>query len=445
MKEGDYSLPRGRDIKVGNSYAWQYFKRYGDRMPCCILTQAREGISSAGRISSILLICIYFNLLSCDKKITNPTKDFRYEVPVQTDDGWETSSLSSVGMYERPLLELMDKLNETGNHRIHSILIVKEGKLVFEEYFPGEKFILAQPTGETGFDLNDTHNLCSATKSITSALIGIAIDKGFIQTVNQKVFDFFPAYSDLLSSAPEKYDLTIKHLLTMTSGIEWDDETTSYFDPRNDLYRLFTSRDPIKYILSKQIIFTPGTVFDYANCNTNLLGEIIRKASKLRLNRFAGNYLFSKLGITEFEWQMLPNDVVFCSGDLSLRPRDMAKFGYLFLNGGMWNGSRVISQDWINRSTQKVIDPNDYSADYAWADGYGFQWWIWENIHGLEFNAYFAAGWGGQYIIVYPSKNMVIVSTAGNYYTGTKISIESIVGDYIIPSNSISSISKIVY
>ena len=117
----------------------------------------------------------------------------------------------------------------------------------------------------------------------------------------------------------------------MSSGIEWDDETYYYNDPRNDVYQLFTVSDPIRYILSKDIIETPETVFAYRNCNTNLLGEIIHRVSGQRIDVFAENYLFSKLGINELEWQMLHNNVVFCSGDLRLRPRDMAKFGQLFL------------------------------------------------------------------------------------------------------------------
>jgi CubicO group peptidase (beta-lactamase class C family) len=399
--------------------------------------RSRAGISDALNILVMLLICLCLVLSSCEKNknIIDPLAGL-YKVPLQIDDGWETASLSSVGMDETPLLRLLQKLNNTSDHRIHSILIIKDGKLVFEEYFPGEKFKLAQPTGETGFDMFDTHTLCSVTKSVTSALIGIAMDKGFIQSVDQKVFDFFPEYSYLLTSAPEKNALTLEHLLTMTSGLEWDDESTSYFDPRNDLYQLFNSQDPIRYILSKDLLEIPGTVFDYANCNTNLLGEIIRKTTDYRLDHFAEYYLFSKLGITDFEWQMLPNDVVFCSGDLMLRPRDMAKFGYLFLNGGIWEGERIISQEWINISTKNLIDPNEHSANYAWADGYGYQWWVWEDIYGVEFQAYLAAGWGGQWIIVSPSMNTVVVSTAGNYYTNIEISIEEILVDYIIPSIS---------
>jgi CubicO group peptidase (beta-lactamase class C family) len=411
--------------------------RYENYISGRSLTHTKAVISGSISILVILLIFLCLVLGSCEKnKNVIVSSASQYEVPLQTDDGWETASLSSVGMDETPLLKLLQMLNNTSDHRIHSILIVKDGKLVFEEYFPGEKFNLARPTGETGFDMYDTHNLCSVTKSFTSALIGIAIDKGFIQSVDQKVFDFFPEYSYLLTSAPEKDALTLKHLLTMTSGLQWDDESTSYFDPRNDLHQLFNSQDPIRYILEKDLVVTPGTVFDYANCNTNLLGEIVRRVSEHRLDIFSQHYLFSKLGITDFEWQMLPNDVVFCSGDLRLRPRDMAKFGYLFLNGGIWKGERVISQEWIHISTQKFIDPNEYSADFTWADGYGYQWWLWEDIYQVEYQAYLASGWGGQWIIISPSMNTVVVSTAGNYYTDVKIPIEVILVDYIIPSIS---------
>ncbi|MCD4731959.1 MAG: beta-lactamase family protein [Bacteroidales bacterium] len=378
---------------------------------------------------SLILFCLF----SCikDKNPISQVRNYQYEIPEQTDDGWETASLASVGMNETPLLNLLDELNEIDEHNIHSLIIIKNGKLVFEEYFPGDKFNLAQYTGETGFDRDDTHNLCSATKSFTSALIGIAIDNGYIQSVNQKVFDFFPEYSYILNSTPEKGDLSIEHLLTMRSGIEWDDETYSYYDPRNDMYQLFRSSNPVRYILLKPLIETPGTFFAYRNCNTNLLGAIIGKASGERLDVFSENFVFSKLGITDFEWQMINSNVVFCSGDLRLRPRDMAKFGYLFLNGGVWQGEQIISQNWIDISTAKYSILSNYWSDL---DGYGYQWWIWDNVNGVEFKAYAASGWGGQWIIVSPNSNMVFVTTGGNYYTGEQIPIQSILSDYIIPA-----------
>jgi CubicO group peptidase (beta-lactamase class C family) len=384
---------------------------------------------------ALALLVLSIGPFSCgqDTKPTPPAEGYQYEVPPETNDGWETASLASVGMAARPLVNMMNRLDGTAEHNIHSLVIVKNGKLVFEEYFPGDKFNLAQPTGETGFDRDDAHNLCSVTKSFTSALIGIAIDRGFIQSVDQKVFDFFPEHEELLTAVPQKGDITIAHLLTMTAGIEWDDETTSYFDPRNDMYQLFNSFDPIEYILSRDLAVTPGSVFDYSNCNSNVLGEIVRRASGRRLDGFSAMHLFNKLGVTDFQWQMLPDDVVFASGDLRLRPRDMAKFGYLHLNDGLWNGTQIISPEWVEASTGEHIQLDGGPYD-MWEDGYGYHWWRWDSIYGVDFEAYMAQGWGGQWIIVCPRRNVVIVSTAGNYYTGTPMPIQTILVEYIIPS-----------
>jgi CubicO group peptidase (beta-lactamase class C family) len=381
-------------------------------------------------IHFFLAACIYSILISCaDNRVTEPVGGYQYSVPEQNDDGWKTASLLSVGMTENHLVSLMNRLDKIGEHRLHSLLIVKNDKLVFEEYFPGDKFNLAQYTGETGFDMNDTHNLCSATKSFTSAL-------GFIQSVNQKVFDFFPEHSDLLTTTPEKQNITLEHLLTMRSGLQWDDETYPYSDPRNDIYQLFTTSDPIRFILSKELIETPGSHYAYRNCNTNLLGEIVARASNQRVDMFSRDNLFTKLGITDFEWQRLRNNVIFCSGDLRLRPRDMAKFGKLFLNGGMWEGEQIISQGWVDISTQKYTSLHNWWGD---VDGYGYQWWQWENIYGVNYNAYMASGWGGQWIIVCPDMNMVVITTGGNYYTNELMPVQTILINHILPSLSVAA------
>ena len=368
-------------------------------------------------------------LASCTDSPNDPSDNNNlYPIPEQIDDGWETASLPSVGLNEYKLLQMLGYLQSNPDHKIHSIIIIKNNKLVFEEYFPGDKFNLGQYTGETGFDREDTHNLCSATKSFVSACIGIAIGKGFIQSVEQKISEFFPEHSDLFQNNPLKQTITLKHLLTMSSGIEWDDETYYYNDPRNDLYQLFTVSDPIIYILSKDIIETPGTVFAYRNCNTNLLGEIIRRASGQRLDAFAENFLFGKLGITELEWQMLPNNVVFCSGDLRLRPRDMAKFGQLFLNGGVWNQEQIISANWTNESIQsRFFMPANW-----WEDGYGYQWWT-KTFHSNSnsYESYFAQGWGGQCIFVFPANHIIVVFTGGNYFTESPML--ELLNSYILP------------
>ena len=332
-----------------------------------------------------------------------------------------------------PLESLMDRLAETEGHEVHSLLIVRNGRLVFEEYFPGDKFNLAQYTGESGFDRDDSHNLCSATKSFTSALVGIAIDLGLISSVEEKVFNFFPEHADLMAGDPLKAGLTIEDLLTMRSGIAWDDETYPYDDPRNDLHQMFNTNHPIRYILSKDILVTPGTVFQYSNCNTNLLGEIVRRTAKERLDEFSGEYLFSKIGVADFQWQMVTSNMVFASGDLRLRPRDMAKFGLLFLNGGSWNGTQVISAEWVELSTREHVSFDAGSID-MWEDGYAYQWWLWDSIFGVRVQAYMAQGWGGQWIVVWPEMNMVIVSTGGNYYSDPLVPIQAMLVDYILPA-----------
>ncbi|MBT8387502.1 MAG: beta-lactamase family protein [Ignavibacteria bacterium] len=378
----------------------------------------------------LLMLCCFF--FSCDEDVNGPAStnsNIIYSIPEETGDGWETASVSSVGLSEIKLLEMLGYLQGNPDHKIHSIIIIKNSKLVFEEYYEGQKFNLGQYTGESGFDREDTHNLCSATKSFVSACIGIAIDKGIIQSVDQEIYNFFPEHSDLFQNNPIKKTITLKHLLSMSSGIRWDDETYYYNDPRNDIYQLFTVSDPIRYILSKDIIETPGIAYAYRNCNTNLLGEIIRRASGQRLDVFAENYLFSKLKITEYEWQMLRNNVVFCSGDLRLRPRDMAKFGQIFFNGGTWDQEQIISVNWINESVQtRFFMPGNW-----WEDGYGYQWWTKTfYANSKSYGSYFAQGWGGQCIFVFPESNVIVVLTGGNYFTNSPML--ELISSYILPA-----------
>jgi CubicO group peptidase (beta-lactamase class C family) len=161
------------------------------------------------------------------------------------------------------------------------------------------------------------------------------------------------------------------------------------------MYLIWRNSDPIRYILEKDLYAIPGIVFNYDNCNTNLLGDIVYQASGDRLDHFAENYLFRKLGITDYKWHYLHNNVVFCSGEIRLRPRDMAKFGQLFLNKGKWNGEQIISEEWVDESTKTFTQLDWGNMDSSFEDGYGYQWWTWDDIHGEDFPAYMAQGWGG--------------------------------------------------
>lgn len=371
------------------------------------------------RVQISVLLCVVL-LVSCA-----PAHTFR--VPEQTNDGWQTASLAEVGIDERTIEQAIDRVRDNTYQNIHSILIVKDDKLVFEEYFSGYAWDYNddQFRGElTDFGIDTIHNLASVTKSFTSALVGIAIDHGFIQDVDEKMFAFFPEYANL--SDGRKGDITLEYLLTMTSGLEWNEMEFPYSNTRNDLVQLFIVSGPIEYILAKPVVNEPGIIWYYNGGGTNLLGEVIREATGMRMDVFADEYLFEPLGITDYEWDYLNSEIIHASGNLELRPRDMAKLGYLFLKGGTWKGERIVSEEWIEESTKSHISP-------SWADGYGYQWWI-ETYHSnsTPVDSFYAAGWGGQRITVFPSLDMVVVFTGGNYVGENPI--DDIITHYILPA-----------
>jgi CubicO group peptidase (beta-lactamase class C family) len=328
----------------------------------------------------------------------------------ETADGWRTGSLESVGLDPAPILEAIERVEDGTYQNVHSIVIVKDDKLVFEDYFSGHRWSYSadQHKGElVDFDRDTIHNLASVTKSFTSALVGIAIDQGLISGVNDPVFDYFQEYADL--AIGEKEGLTLEHLLTMTSGFEWNEMQVPYSNRTNDLVMLFNQLDPVAYILEKPLVTEPGEDWYYNGGNTNLLGETIREVSGLRMDYFAEEFLFDPLGITEFQWDYITPSVVHASGNLQLRPRDLAKFGTLFLNGGIWKGERIISEDWVRESTKPRVSVSSNV-------GYGYQWWQSTYLSGgNSYESYQASGWGGQEIIVFPGLDMVVVFTGGNY------------------------------
>lgn len=343
-------------------------------------------------------------MLSCKEETMVEPQNYTYQVPEQSNEGWETASLSDVGIDELSITRFMNELINNINHRIHGILIVKEGKLVFEKYFQGYAFYHG---ALTEYDRATRHSLASVTKSFASAIVGIAFGQGSIQNVEQKAFSFFPEYDNINHSGKE--EITLKHLLTMSAGLEWDESSTPYSDPRNDLYQIWHQYDPIRFVLSKSIVSEPGAEFHYNSGLTNVLGEIVHKATGIRADNLAHEFLFTPLGITDYSWEELPHHVLYVSGDLQLLPRDVAKFGELYLRGGMWNGQRILPEWWIRESVKSQINANQ-----IW--DYGYQWWLHKfQVGSNEVDSFVAAGWGGQYIFVFPSLEMVVVTTAGYY------------------------------
>ena len=251
----------------------------------------------------------------------------------------------------------------------------------------------------------------SATKSVTSILIGIAVDRGLIRDANEKLSTFFPEYADIFAD-PAKAKLTLKDLLTMTAGLKWDEWTLPYTDPRNDHVAMVRSDNPIRYVLECSIVAQPGETFAYNSGLSIVLGQIIFKASGLRADKFAERYLFEPLGITDFYWSKYPDEIVQTGGGLFLRPRDMAKVGKLFLDGGRWNGKQVVSEAWVKTSTTSHVDASKINPA-AKASGYGYQWWLGSfRVDGRDVPSYSARGRGGQFIMVLPGQQIVVVFTS---------------------------------
>lgn len=362
----------------------------------------------------------------------------QYQVPAQTDDGWRTASLSEVGMDPAKMEALMAALVEHPDHWIHSMLVVKDGKLVFEAYFSGEDADLSDlgkglARKYQDFDKDSLHCMASVSKSITSILMGIAIEQGLVGSVQDSLFDYFPEYSHLRDGATGQ--ITIEDMLTMSSGIPWS-EAAPYDDPRNDWAAMLLAEDPIAYVFSKETVAEPGKVFIYNSGTTNLLGEIIHRTSGMTLADYAAQNLFGPLGIETYTWYPFPNapEMMVASSTLYLRPRDMAKIGQLYLDGGFWNGKRVVTESWVSQSIQESIGMvASESPMPALNPAYGYQWWLGTFSTGHT-ATYFAAGHGGQFIFVLPEPQMVIVFTAGGFDADNYDALVQIVNQFMLPA-----------
>lgn len=374
-------------------------------------------------------------VISCDDVVENGVV-YTYRVPQQTSDGWETAALGEVGLDTVPFIELMNELLNRNDRHVHGIVVARDGKLAFEEYFPGEDLDLSHLSDGIAFiyrefDRTTLHCLASDTKSITSVLLGIAIDEGLVEGLDATLFSFFPDYSNL--SDATKSQITLAHMLAMASGLPWN-EDYPFDDIRNDLTAMVFSEDPIAYVLSKSTVAAPGAQFIYNSGTTNLLGEVVRRASDVTLWEFAEQHLFGPLGIGTYEWYPFPNasEMAVASSTLYLRPRDMAKIGQTYLNAGLWNGGRVVSEDWVIGSTTHAIDvPASENPVPAYLHGYGRQWWL-GTFPATNTDFYTAAGWGGQFIIVIPEYDMVVVITAGDFDHPTYDALLGMVDDYLV-------------
>jgi CubicO group peptidase (beta-lactamase class C family) len=294
---------------------------------------------------------------------------------------WRSSTPERQGMDSAPLALMMERI-KSEQIGLHSVVIVRHGCIVAEAYF--------QP-----YDAQRKVEIYSVTKSVVSALVGIAIKQGAIDGVGHKVLDYFPDLA-VANNDARKRAITLEQLLTMSSGLKWSDDANNG--------EMDQSQDAVKYVLDRPMADAPGQVFAYNSGAPTILTAILRKATGKSASDFAAENLFGPLGITDFGWRTDRNGLEAGGAGIRLTPRDMAKLGYLYLREGFWEGKQIVPGSWVKASFEKRMDPKMEGEKRS---GYGYLWWL------QSFGASSAQGLGGQYIILVPAQDLEVVFTAG--------------------------------
>jgi len=325
----------------------------------------------------LLLLLLLLPLTACERTTLPDTpKTLNIFVPTQ-DDSWQLASPETVGVNGERLKELHSEL---ANVEIYAVVTVKDGYIIDEYY-------------KEGYSEKTRFALYSCTKSITSALIGIAIENGFIEGTDVKLTAYFPQLA--ASEDARKQDIAVKHLLNQTAGITWAES------PGDSLRHMVKEEENwVDYILSLPMEKAPGAKFNYSTGNSHLLTALLQQATGERAYTFGKKYLFEPLGMTSVRWSVDKQGIAAGGNGLSMTARDAAKFGLLYANGGKWEGQQIVPEAWVDASTKTQSDGQQGSVFT-----HGYQWWIGERY-------YFAQGHGGQYIFVVPEKNLVTVITS---------------------------------
>lgn len=330
--------------------------------------------------------------------------------PENTGDGWSVSVPATEGISAAQLQGALEAIRDARYTDVDSMVVVRHGKLVAEGYF-------------NGFGRDSLHDLRSTGKSFTSALAGIAVQQGLFG-VDDPISMHIPQFERHDNMGVRKQAIQIFHLLNMNSGLECNDWESS---SRGNEERMYDSRDWVGFILDLPMAYEPGVAAQYCTGGVVVLGYIISQRSGMALDAYANAWLFGPLGIQQSGWRRSPDGAATGGGGLRLRPRDAAKLGQLYLNGGTWNGTRVVPAEWVQRSQQRI---NRIGADF-----YGYLWWKRQlRLTSGTVETYFTSGNGGNYIFVVPSLDLVVVFTGSNYNSPLGDQPFAILADRVLPA-----------
>ncbi|MEO1054640.1 MAG: serine hydrolase [Bacteroidota bacterium] len=336
---------------------------------------------------------------------------YKYAQPEELADGWKTNDLKSIAADTLRLSAFFNQIiNE--EHKLHSILLVKDNQLMLEEYF-------------NGYATDRPHDIRSVSKSIKSLLLGIAIEEGIIDDINDPISKYLKSHTPEKNLDPRKENITIKHLITMSTGLDcndWDKKSKGQED------KVYKKKDWIQYTLDLPMINKPGEVSTYCSMGVIIMAEIISQASGMSIAEYAQSRLFSHLGITNVQWGDAEDEGAIDSGkSLYMTPRDLAKTGQLILNKGRWRGQQIVPEKWIAEATAPQTAITGIQYGYLW-------WTIPFRVNGKAVISKTATGNGGQYIVVIPEMNMVAVFTGGAYNSQEDKLPFAIVKDVLIPT-----------
>jgi CubicO group peptidase (beta-lactamase class C family) len=329
-------------------------------------------------------------------------REYVWTRPADRDDGWKTGAPAEVDIDPAAIDRFVGAILDGEAGALHSLLMVRDGRLVVEEYFHG-------------WEVDDLHRIASCTKSVSSLLVGIAIDQGKIDGVDVPLLDFFP---ERRAGAGEGWEaIRLEHLLTMSMGLDWTDREADAFTP--------PGKDRLAEVIRRNVRKRPGTSWRYVSRDTNLLSGVIRHATGMHADVFAAEHLFAPIGITSWDWENNKYEGhPGMSGTLKLRPRDMAKLGQLVLDHGSWNGREVVSPEWIRESTRAQFRPPP-------VEEYGYLWRGFDEP--LPSGIDHALGIGTQVIAVVPDFRLVVVATGGNDYNDKLMALFAVGRQHLLP------------
>jgi CubicO group peptidase (beta-lactamase class C family) len=324
-------------------------------------------------------------------------------VPVAAE--WPTAVPAEVG-FAADLADRLDAALAGDAYRgVHSVVLVRRGKLVYERYLSGDDERLGVTKQGVVFGPESLHDIRSITKSVVGLLYGIALAQRKVPDEHTRLLSAFPEYSDLLRH-PMRREISVAHALSMTMGMEWDEMNVPYSDPANSERAMYRAPDSLRFALDRLMAATPGEVWTYSGGASTLLSEIIRRGTGTDLVEYARQELFEPLGIDAFEWLTDYYGKPHAAAGLRLRPRDVARLGQLVLQSGQWEGREIVPAEWIVESTRPHAETTEGCS-------YGYLWWLCRTVDGVRVVE--GSGWGGQQLLILPDLDLVLAVNCGLY------------------------------